>query len=227
MKLPISSNILKYYLRNVYFITGHSYAGKSTMVRMLAERYDMVECGENYHGDAFPESEWSRWQQPAMWYNPGKVAWEAWLGMTPEEHWLWIQQANVECTEIEVLECVRRAASGKKVIVDTNIPPDVLREISDYSHVAIMTSDPETATKRFFDRDDWEKKLMQEQIEQCKDPEATRANFDAWFTYKPPVDIDWEHTGFFTYKRTDYETDTREEMLAILAGHFGLTNEKG
>jgi ABC-type ATPase involved in cell division len=29
-------------------------------------------------------------------------------------------------------------------------------------------------------------------------------------------------TGFFTYKRTDYETDIREEVLAVLVKHFGL-----
>ena len=49
MSMEIADNILKYYLRNVYFITGTAYAGKSTMVRMLAERYNMVQCGENYH----------------------------------------------------------------------------------------------------------------------------------------------------------------------------------
>ena len=42
MKIQISDNIIKYYLRNVYFINGHSYAGKSTMVKMLAEQYDML-----------------------------------------------------------------------------------------------------------------------------------------------------------------------------------------
>jgi hypothetical protein len=222
MKLPISDNIIKYYLRNVYFITGHGYTGKSTMVKMLAERYDMVHCGENYHLDAFPESEWSRFQQPVMWFMPGKVGWETWLNMSPEEHWQWVQAGNAECAEIEVMECVRRAACGKKVIVDTCIPPDVLRVISDYKRVAIMTGDPEVAAKRFFDRDDWEKKMMQEQIKLCKDPEATLANFNAWGDYKSPVDFDWEHTGFFTYKRTDYESDTREEVLGILARHFGL-----
>ena len=48
MKIQISDNLIRHYLRNVYFINGHSYAGKSTMVKMLAERYDMVFCGENY-----------------------------------------------------------------------------------------------------------------------------------------------------------------------------------
>ena len=45
----IENNILKYYLRNVYFINGTAYAGKSTAVHMLAERFGLVECGENYH----------------------------------------------------------------------------------------------------------------------------------------------------------------------------------
>ncbi len=47
--MNIENNILKYYLRNVYFITGTAYAGKSTAVKMLAEKYNMVFCGENYH----------------------------------------------------------------------------------------------------------------------------------------------------------------------------------
>ena len=47
MKIDIESNILKHYLRNVYFITGTAYAGKSTMVRMLADRCGMIFCGEN------------------------------------------------------------------------------------------------------------------------------------------------------------------------------------
>jgi hypothetical protein len=227
MKLPISCNILKHYLRNVYFINGHSYAGKSTMVKMLAERYDMIPCGENYHLDAFPESEWSRFEQPSMWFLPGKVGWDAWLNMSPEEHWRWIQAGACEAAEIEIVECIHQAASGKKVIVDTNIPPGVLREISDYNHVAMMAGIPEIANKRFFDRDDPEKKLMLEQIKLCEDPEATLANFNAWADYKPPVDIDWEYTGFFTYKRTDYEMDTREEVLRILAEHFGLQQAGG
>ena len=38
-KMFIENNILKHYLKNVYFITGTAYAGKSTMVKMLAEKY--------------------------------------------------------------------------------------------------------------------------------------------------------------------------------------------
>jgi hypothetical protein len=225
MKISISDNIIKHYLRNVYFINGHSYAGKSTMVKMLAERYDMVFCGENYQSgqpDSFPKVELSRWGQPALCYFDTMSGWEEWLNMTPEEHWRWMEACTQECVEVEIAELIKRAAGGKKVIVDTNIPPETLSVISDYHRVAIMVGNPDIAAKRFFDRDDADKKFMMEQIKLCKDPAATLANFNAWLEYKPPCDRDWEHTGVFTYKRDNYENDTREEVCTILAGHFGL-----
>jgi hypothetical protein len=36
--LKIENNILKYYLQNVYFITGTAYAGKSTTVKIPEKR---------------------------------------------------------------------------------------------------------------------------------------------------------------------------------------------
>ena len=220
MKIEISSNIIRHYLKNVYFINGHSCAGKSTMVRMLAERYDMIHCGENYH-DVFPRAELDRWQQPGLCYFDTMSGWSEWLSMTAGEHWRWTREVSRECVEIEVMELTRLAASGRRVIVDTNILPDVLREISDYRHVAIMLCDPPDVTRtRFFDRDDPDKKFMLEQIALCPDPEAARRNFDSWLDYRPPIEEDW--SGFFTLTRSDFEHDTREETLAALAKHFEL-----
>ena len=130
----------------------------------LAEKYDMVFCGENYH-DVFPREKLSRWKQPGLCYFDTMSGWEEWLNMTPEEHYNWTTHVSQECIEIEILELIKLAASGKKVIVDTNIPPDVLREISDYNHVAILLCDPpDICATRFFDRDDPDKKFMMEQL---------------------------------------------------------------
>ncbi len=49
MEIGIKSNILKYVLQNTYFINGTAYAGKSTMVKLLAQRHGGICCGENYH----------------------------------------------------------------------------------------------------------------------------------------------------------------------------------
>ena len=222
MKIEISDNLIKHYLENVYFINGHSYAGKSTMVRMLSERFDMVHCGENYH-DAFPREKLSRWKQPALCYFDTMSGWEEWLSMTPREHGVWMEGVSRECVELEILELLRLAASGRKIIVDTNIPPEILRHISDYHRVAIMLCEPPDICKeKFFDRDDPDKQFMLHQISLCKDPVSTRKNFDSWASYKPDVAEDWNGTGFFTYTRRDFEKDTREEVLNLLADHFGL-----
>ena len=222
MKIQLSGNLIRHYLQNVYFINGHSCAGKSTMVKLLAQRYGMICCGENYH-DAFPREKLSRWAQPGLCYFDTMSGWEEWLNMTPEEHWNWTEQVSRECVEIEILELMKLSAEGKKIIVDTNIPADILREISDYRHVAIMLCDPpDVCATRFFDREDPEKQFMLEQIKRCRDPEATMKNFTAWTLYHPPEETDWQHTGFFTYTRSDFESDTREETLRILAEHFGF-----
>ena len=86
-----------------------------------------------------------------------------------------------------------------------------------------MLCDPPVICKtRFFDREDPEKKFMLEQIRLCRDPDAALKNFNAWADYHPPVETDWYHTGFFMYTRSDFENDTREETLGMLAKHFGL-----
>ena len=222
MKIPISGNLIKHYLENVYFITGHSCAGKSTMARMLAERFDMIHCGENYH-DAFPREKLSRWKQPGLCYFDTMSGWREWLSMTPEEHWRWTEEVSRECAEIEILELTKRAASGKKVIADTNIPADMLREISSYNRVAVLLCDPpDICASRFFDRDDPDKKFIMEQINLCPDPDAALRNFRSWALYHSPEETDWAHAGFYTYTRSDFEHDTREEMLSALAKHFGL-----
>lgn len=225
MKVQISDNLIKHYLRNVYFINGHSYAGKSTMVRMLAQRYDMIACGENYH-DVFPREKLSRWKQPGRCYFDTMSGWEEWLNMTPEEHWNWTEQTSRECAEIEILELVKLSARGKKIIVDTNIPVDILRGISDYRHVAIMLCNPpDICAARFFDRDDPDKKFMMEQIKRCRDPEATLKNFIPGCST-----IRWRRlTGSIPVslpiRAPIFESDTREEVLNVLARHFGLVAE--
>ena len=47
-KKQFDINYLKKQFKNVYFIIGTAYAGKSTMIKMLSEHYDGIMCEENY-----------------------------------------------------------------------------------------------------------------------------------------------------------------------------------
>ena len=79
--------------------------------------------------------------------------------------------------------------------------------------------------ERFFDRSDEEKQFLFQQIQAAADPEATMANFRACIARinSPENYAEYANSGFFTLVREDAEQDTREETLAALMRHFGLT----
>ena len=220
--MKIENNILKHYLKNVYFITGTAYAGKSTTVKMLAERYDMIFCGENYHSEvadivATPE------KQPDSCYIKNLTDWKDFVTRSPEEYARWIFDTAKEAAEFEVAQLLSIAAD-KKVIVDTNISVDLLKEISDYDHVAVMLAPQSMSVERFFDRSDPEKQFIRSVIDSCDNAEAVMENYKrglALINSQENYDA-LAQSGFFTVVREDDGKDTREEVCDRIAKHFGL-----
>ena len=220
--MKIENNILKHYLKNVYFITGTAYAGKSTTVKMLAERYDMICCGENYHMAvseivATPET------HPDLCYNRSLTDWKDFVTRIPEEYERWLYAVGREAAEFEVAELIA-ISQDKKVVVDTCIPIDILKEITDYDHVAVMLSPQSMSVERFFDRSDPEKQFLLNVIDSCDDPAAVMENYRqglARINSKEHYD-EYANSGFFTVVREDNGLDTREQVCDMIAKHFGL-----
>ena len=219
----INNRVIKHYLRNVLFINGTAYAGKSTMVKMLADKYGLIHCGENY--DCVPEGLATPEQYPNICYFKTMKDWQEFINRTPEEYNNWILGCSRELAEFEITYLMS-IAGARKVIVDTNIPPDILREIADYHQVAIMLSPESMSVDHFFDRDDPDKRFIKEQIMCSDNPEKTMANFLACMAKinsKENYDK-WANSGFFTVVRQDALTDTKQETLEILAKHFRLSD---
>lgn len=96
---------------------------------MLAERYDMIFCGENYHSkvsDAIATPD----VQPDICFINNLTDWKEFVTRTPEEYERWTYSVSKEAAEFEVAELIS-ISQNKKVIVDTNISVDILKEISD------------------------------------------------------------------------------------------------
>lgn len=218
--MNIENNILKHYLRNCYFINGTAYAGKSTMCAMLAQRYGMLHCEENYNLDTILSIA-DPARQPNICYMNTKPSWEHFVSRSPAEYAAWIDGNNAELAGFEIAELIRLSAD-RKVIVDTNIPCELLWQISDYDHVAIMLSPQSMSAERFFERDDPEKQFLLKVIEGC--PEGTLENFKACIAEinSPERYAAFQNSGFFTLVREDNGVDTREETLMALARHFKL-----
>ena len=221
--MKIENNILKHYLQNVYFITGTAYAGKSTTVKMLADQYDMIFCGENYHMEiadrvATPET------HPDLCYNKLLTDWREFVKRSPEEYERWIYAVGREAAEFEIAYLIS-LPKDRKVIVDTNIPVDLLREIADYRQVAVMLSPQSMSVERFFDRDDPDKQFLLSVIDSCEDSEAVMENYRrglALINSREHYE-EYANSGFFTVVREDNGIDTREEVCDKLAKHFGFT----
>ncbi len=221
MKIGIESNLLKFIFKDVYFITGTAYAGKSTMVKLLAEKFDGIHCGENYHDRLMDAISVER--QPNLGYFQTMGSWQEFIGRTPGEYAAWIEGCAKEATELETIILIQLAARGSKIFVDTNIDVEILKLISDYNHVAVMLSPKNMSVERFFDRDDEEKKFLLEQINKAPDPGKAMENFRACLE-KIHSGENYEklaESGFFTYLREDRLSIN--ETLDLLAKHFKLS----
>lgn len=205
---------------NTYFITGTAYAGKSTMVKLLAEKYDGILCEENYHDrllDGLNKEEF-----PFLTYTRDLKDWRDFIRRTPEEYKAWIDGAAKECEILELRILKELCDQGKPVFVDTNISVETLKEIADPDHVLIMLADPEISVRRFFERPDREKQFLYRLIMAEPDSERAMENYKKGLklinsreNYDKLL-----HSGFYVIRRD--ENRSVEKTLALVEKAFGL-----
>jgi len=161
--------------QNVYFVNGTAYAGKSTLVKNLAEKYHGIACEENYHDALLPELDVTEF--PFLNYTRELKDWHDFIRRTPDEYEAWIKGVSRECEILELRILEKLCRQGKPVFVDTNICVETLKEISDRNHVLIMLADPDISVRLFFDRPDKEKQFLYRLMMEEPDPEYALANF--------------------------------------------------
>ena len=205
---------------NVYFITGTAYAGKSTMVKLLAAKYDGILCGENYHDALLPEL--SREEFPCVTYTRDLEDWHDFIRRTPEQYKAWSDGAAKECEilELRILETLRD--QGKPVFVDTNISIETLKAVTRSDHVLIMLADPDVSVRRFFERPDREKQFLYRLIMEEPDPEQAMDNYrKGLMLINSQENFDhYLNSGFPVIRRDD--SRSTEQTLALVEKALGL-----
>lgn len=160
---------------NVYFINGTAYAGKSTMVKLLAKKYNGIACEENYHDKLLPELK--KEEFPYLTYTRDLTDWHDFIRRTPEAYEAWIDGVTKECETLELKILSEIIREDKPIFVDTNISLETLRTIVDHHHVLIMLADPQISVRRFFERTDKEKQFLYQLIMDEPDPEQALENY--------------------------------------------------
>lgn len=206
--------------KNVYFINGNAYAGKSTMVKLLSEKYNGICCEENYQDrklDSLDKKDF-----PALTYTRDLKDWRHFIRRTPDEYEKWIDDVTKECVIIE-LEILEELVKEDQIIfVDTNIPIEILKEISDEDHVLIMLANPEISVNRFFDRPDKEKQFLYKLLISEENPEIALANFRECLERINSIERynEFLNSGFNVILRD--ETRSIEETLNLVEKKFKL-----
>ena len=205
---------------NVYFFNGTAYAGKSTLVKRLAEKHDGIACGENYH-DALISGLDKR-EFPGLTYTRDLQDWRDFIRRTPDEYEAWIHTVTKECEILELRILKDLIGQEKPVFVDTNISTETLKEIGEPDHVLIMLADPEISVRRFFDRPDKEKQFLYRLILEEPDPERAMENYRRGLmriNSQERVDR-FLHAGFPVIVRDD--SRSAEQTLRLVEDVFHL-----
>ncbi len=208
-------------LRNCYFVNGTAYAGKSTLVRRLAEKYDGIACGENYHDERLPGLDPAEF--PCLTYTRDLRDWHDFIRRSPEEYEAWVAGVTKECERLELQILSGLQDAGKRIFVDTNICVETLRETAEEGHVLIMLADPEISVRRFFQRPDREKQFLYRLIMEEPEPDKALENFrQCLMRINSRENYEAFLSAGFPVLLRD-EDRTEEETAALAARIFGLS----
>ena len=205
---------------NMFFITGTAYAGKSTMIKLLAEKYDGILCEENYHDQLLPDLDSNEF--PFLTYTRDLEDWHDFIRRTPEEYKAWIDGVSKECEilELRILDGLKE--QSKPVFVDTNISIETLKKIAPPDHVLVMLADPQISVRRFFERPDRDKQFLYQLIMDEPDPEKAIENYrEGLMLINSQESYDhYLHSGFHVIFRD--ESRSVHQTLEMVEKAFGL-----
>lgn len=208
---------------NAYFVTGTAYAGKSTLVKLLAERHEGILCEENYHDRLLPGLD--KEEFPFLAYTRDLADWHDFIRRTPEEYLAWMDGVSKECEilELKILSGIcEQSGRERPIFVDTNISLETLKSITSPDHVLIMLADPMISVRRFFERPDAEKQFLYRLIMEEPDPVKAMENYRQGLML---INSEERYHRFLTSGFNVILRDeerTAEETCAIAERYFGL-----
>ncbi len=143
-------NVIREYLKNVYFITGTPCAGKTTISRELAKRhnlfvYDMDEEFEKHQKISNPAF------QPSM--NEAFNDADAFFGRTVEEYKKWLIDNTREQLDFVLLDLIR-LSQNQIVLCDCHLTLEEADRITDASRIVFLIKEPVNLVEEYCNRPD-------------------------------------------------------------------------
>ncbi|GEM_PF-85816 len=208
-------NIIKQYLKNVYFIAGTPCGGKTTVSRALAKKYgipvyDIDERFPEHQAMSDPES------QPAM--NKEFRNADEFFGRSVEEYKAWLLKNTREQLDFVLLDLMRMS-KDQIVLCDCHLTLEQAAQITDPGHVAFMLKKPENLVDEYCNRPDHQG--FSDFIHSATDFEKAKATCnETLLSLNAKYYEDVRASEYFWLDRADGRSV--EENAALTAKHFGF-----
>lgn len=208
-------NIIKQYLKNVYFIAGTPCGGKTTVSRALAKKYGIPVYDIDEH---FPEHQAmsDAVSQPAMNKNFRNA--DEFFGRSVAEYKAWLLQNTREQLDFVLLDLMR-LSKDQIVLCDCHLTLEQAAQFTDAAHVAFMLKKPENLVDEYCNRPDHQG--FSDFIHSATDFEAAKATCnETLLSLNAKYYEDVKASGYFYVDRADGLSV--DETVALTAKHFGF-----
>ena len=208
-------NIIKQYLKNVYFIAGTPCGGKTTVSRALAKKYGLPVYDID---ERFPEHQAmsDAVSQPAMNKNFRNA--DEFFGRSVEEYKAWLLQNTREQLDFVLLDLMR-LSKDQIVLCDCHLTLEQAAQITDPAHVAFMLRKPENLVDEYCNRPDHQG--FSDFIHSATDFEKAKATCnETLLSLNAKYYVDVKASGYFYVDRADGLSV--DETVALTAKHFGF-----
>ena len=213
--MKIQDNVLKAYLKNVYFITGTACGGKSTAARALADKYGLTLYDIDVHFDGHQALS-DTVSQPNM--NRSFPDADAFFGRPVEEYRQWLIDNTREQLDYVLLDLIR-LSQDRPVVCDCHLTVEEARRITDPSHVVFLIRDASNIIEDYCNRPDHQG--FNRYINSASDPQKAKTNCNEVLSSLNGARIaDIKASEYRWIERT---AESRpEETLRMVEQHFGF-----
>ncbi len=212
----IADNILKYHLRNVYFLCGTACGGKTTMARALAQKYGFTCYNDDTNYDEHAKSIADPYYQPATTRTFDN--WADYFMRPYLEYHQALQDGLAEQCPMILIDLIKLSAD-KPVVVDMHMPPSVAMSIAEPNRIAYLIASPQLVLEDYYDRDGHRDILAC--IKGLPEGDAALANCNKVLAYGTEQCVNQvKDSGVFYIERT--RQSAVADTLRQLEAHFGL-----
>lgn len=209
-------NVIKEFLRNVYFVIGTPCGGKTTISRELAKRhnflvYDIDEQFANHQkasNAAF---------QPAM--NKTFKNADEFFGRTVDEYKKWLLDNTREQLDFVILDLIR-LSQNQIVLCDCHLTMEQAETITEPSRIVFLIKEPSNIIDDYCNRPDHQG--FCDFIHSASDVEKAKETCNATLkSLNEKHYSDIKESDYFWLERTS--ASTVEETVEKVEKHFGLS----